>query len=71
MTHPKKHAWPILFVCSLCAFMISMDYSVVQLAASSIQHALNIATSTLQWLMTAFGIALGAFVAIGGRFADG
>jgi EmrB/QacA subfamily drug resistance transporter len=56
----------------LCAaqFMVILDITVVNVALPSIQADLDIATQDLQWLVTAYTLAFGGLLLLGGRGAD-
>jgi len=50
--------------------MVILDSSIVNVAIPSIQHAFHIVPSTLQWIITAYTLAFGGFLLLGGRAAD-
>jgi EmrB/QacA subfamily drug resistance transporter len=56
----------------LCAaqFMVILDITVVNIALPSIQADLGIATEDLQWVVTAYTLAFGGLLLLGGRLAD-
>lgn len=56
----------------LCAaqFMIILDVTVVNLALPSVQADLGIASKDLQWVVTAYTLAFGGLLLLGGRAAD-
>jgi EmrB/QacA subfamily drug resistance transporter len=56
----------------LCAaqFMVILDITVVNVALPSIQADLGIATKDLQWVVTAYTLAFGGLLLLGGRLAD-
>jgi EmrB/QacA subfamily drug resistance transporter len=56
----------------LCAaqFMIILDVTVVNLALPSIQAELGFASKDLQWVVTAYTLAFGGLLLLGGRAAD-
>ncbi len=54
-------------------FAVSMtfiDQTIVSIAAPTIQHALGLSSSGMQWGINAYLLALAAFFAFGGRLAD-
>lgn len=51
-------------------FLVMLDGMVVSVALPVIQRDLDISTSNLQWLVTAYTVTLGAFLLVGGRAAD-
>ena len=50
--------------------MTILDVAIVNVAIPSIQKDLNIAESTVQWVITAYAITFGGFLLLGGRMAD-
>jgi EmrB/QacA subfamily drug resistance transporter len=51
-------------------FMVILDITVVNIALPSIQSDLGIAMADLQWLITAYTLAFGGLLLLGGRAAD-
>jgi EmrB/QacA subfamily drug resistance transporter len=55
----------------LCAsFMVVLDFSIVNVALPSIERELHFTASTVQWVVTAYAIAFGGLLILGGRAAD-
>ena len=56
----------------LCAaqFMVILDITVVNIALPSIQQDLGLAAKDLQWVITAYTLAFGGLLLLGGRAAD-
>ena len=56
----------------LCAaqFMVILDITVVNVALLSIQADLHVAPGDLQWVITAYTLAFGGLLLLGGRAAD-
>jgi EmrB/QacA subfamily drug resistance transporter len=54
----------------LAAFMVVLDFSIVNLALPSIQHELGISADLVQWVVTAYAIAFGGLLILGGRAGD-
>jgi EmrB/QacA subfamily drug resistance transporter len=56
----------------LCAvqFMVILDVSIVNVALPSIQVDLGFSQENLQWVFSAYGLAFGGFLLLGGRLAD-
>jgi EmrB/QacA subfamily drug resistance transporter len=67
-SHP--HRWRILAVVATAFFMTILDVSIVNVALPSIGKDLDFAQSDLQWVITAYAIAFGGFLLLGGRAAD-
>jgi EmrB/QacA subfamily drug resistance transporter len=59
-----------LALLSAAQFMIILDVTVVNLALPSIQGDLGIAGKDLQWVVTAYTLAFGGLLLLGGRAAD-
>ncbi|HEX6681678.1 MAG TPA: MFS transporter [Candidatus Limnocylindrales bacterium] len=61
-----------MVVALLCAaqFMLILDITVVNVALPSIQAQVGIALGDLQWVVTAYTLAFGGLVLLGGRAAD-
>ncbi|MGB8004310.1 MAG: MFS transporter, partial [Gaiellaceae bacterium] len=51
-------------------FMTILDVSIVNVALPSIGRSLNFSRENLQWVITAYAIAFGGFLLLGGRAAD-
>jgi len=62
--------WQALAVVGAAFFMTVMDISIVNVALPSIQAALRVSREALQWGLTAYVIAFGGFLLLGGRAAD-
>jgi hypothetical protein len=60
----------LLATLAMAQFMVVLDFTIVNVALPSIQHGLHVATTTLQWLVTAYAVTFGGFLLLGGRLAD-
>jgi EmrB/QacA subfamily drug resistance transporter len=71
---PKKrviHKNYVLLIIAVAQFMVVLDTSIVNVALPSILKALNFANpADLQWVVTAYTLAFGGFLLLGGRAAD-
>jgi Major Facilitator Superfamily len=65
-----RPGFALLFTLSMAQFMVVLDFTIVNIALPSIQHGLHVATTTLQWLVSAYAVAFGGFLLLGGRLAD-
>jgi EmrB/QacA subfamily drug resistance transporter len=61
---------PLLLSLAMAQFMVVLDFTIVNVALPSIQHDLHVATTTLQWVVSAYAVAFGGFLLLGGRLAD-
>jgi EmrB/QacA subfamily drug resistance transporter len=60
----------LLVTLAMAQFMVVLDFTIVNVALPSIQHGLHVATTTLQWLVSAYAVTFGGFLLLGGRLAD-
>jgi EmrB/QacA subfamily drug resistance transporter len=54
----------------VAAFMVVLDFSIVNVALPSIERELRIGPATAQWVVTGYAIAFGGLLILGGRLAD-
>jgi MFS family permease len=62
--------WPTLAVVVIAQLMVVLDASIVTIALPSAQHALKISVANRQWVITAYTLAFGGLLLLGGRIAD-
>jgi EmrB/QacA subfamily drug resistance transporter len=61
----------ILLIVAIAQFMVVLDSSIVNVALPSIFRDLHYSSaSSLQWIVTAYTLAFGGFLLLGGRAAD-
>jgi EmrB/QacA subfamily drug resistance transporter len=65
---PKR--WRALAVIAMAQLMIIVDASIVNIALPSAQRELGISTADRQWVVTAYTLAFGGLLLLGGRIAD-
>ncbi len=65
---PKR--WLILAVVVVAQLMVVLDASIVTVALPSAQRALHISVANRQWVITAYTLAFGGLLLLGGRIAD-
>src|SRR5512144_3267303 len=70
MSDTQRGKWLVLAVVGAAFFMTILDVAIVNVAIPSIQKDLQIAESTVQWVITAYAITFGGFLLLGGRMAD-
>ena len=66
--HPRR--WAILAVLSIAQLMVVLDATVVNIALPSAQEALNFSDGSRQWIVTAYALAFGSLLLLGGRIGD-
>jgi EmrB/QacA subfamily drug resistance transporter len=54
----------------VAAFMVVLDFSIVNVALPSIERELGLAQAQVQWVVTGYAIAFGGLLILGGRMAD-
>lgn len=71
MIEQVKHRGLALAVLAAAQFMVVLDATIVNVALPAIQQALGFSSdSELQWIITAYALAFGGFLLLGGRLAD-
>jgi EmrB/QacA subfamily drug resistance transporter len=65
-----KAAWGALLVLCGALFLDAMDVSSTGVALPSIRNDLDMSTSSLQWVVSAYVLGYGGFLLLGGRAAD-
>jgi EmrB/QacA subfamily drug resistance transporter len=68
--HPDPRRWQALALVCVAMFMTVLDVSIVNVALPSIKTSLHVAEKDLQWVITAYTIAFGGLLLLGGRAAD-
>jgi len=66
----QQKSWTVLVLLCAAQFMVILDMTVVNVALPSIRTALGFAPSDLQWVVTAYVLATGGLLLLGGRLAD-
>ena len=66
----RDRRWLILGVIGLAQLMVILDLTVMNIALPSAQRALGFTTVDRQWVVTAYTLAFGSLLLLGGRLAD-
>jgi EmrB/QacA subfamily drug resistance transporter len=66
----SRRAWGMLLVLCAALFLDALDVSMVGVALPSIKTDLDMSTSSLQWVVSAYVLGYGGFLLLGGRAAD-
>jgi EmrB/QacA subfamily drug resistance transporter len=66
--HAKR--WTILLILATAQLMVVLDATIVNIALPSAQKALHFADSDRQWIVTAYALAFGSLLLLGGRVSD-
>lgn len=74
--HPKSSAppdprrWTALALLAVADFVVILDATIVNIALPSIGRSLHASTSELSWVVSAYILAFGGLLMLGGRLAD-
>src|SRR4051794_38813174 len=67
--HYEKR-WLILVTVCIAQLMLLIDATVVNVALPSAQRALDFSTANREWVITAYVLAFGSLLPLGGRMSD-
>ncbi|NUS71835.1 MAG: MFS transporter [Corynebacteriales bacterium] len=67
---PNPRRWLALAFIGLAQLMIVLDITVVNIALPTAQQDLDISDGNRQWVVTAYTLAFGSLLLLGGRIAD-
>ena len=67
---PGDRRWLILVVVAIAQLMVVLDSTIVNIALPSAQRALGFPNSDRQWVVTAYALAFGSLLLVGGRLGD-
>jgi EmrB/QacA subfamily drug resistance transporter len=67
---PPDRRWLILGVIALAQLMIVLDATIMNIALPSAQRALGFSIVDRQWVITAYALAFGSLLLLGGKLAD-
>lgn len=67
---PPPHRWWALGVIGLAQLMVVLDATIVNIALPSAQRSLGFSNDGRQWVITAYALAFGSLLLLGGRLAD-
>lgn len=71
MLEKVKHKGLALAVLAAAQFMVVLDATITNVALPAIRESLNFTSEAgLQWVITAYALAFGGFLLLGGRLAD-
>ncbi len=70
MKQKIRSRWLILTLLALAQFMVVLDSAIVNVALPAMQRAFHMTSTNLQWIVTAYTLAFGGFLLLGGRAAD-
>ena len=62
--------WAILALLGVAQLMVVLDATIVNIALPSAQKALHFSTDNRQWVITAYALAFGSLLLLGGKLGD-
>jgi EmrB/QacA subfamily drug resistance transporter len=65
-----ERRWWILAVIGVAQLMVVLDTTIVNVALPSAQRALHFSNDNRQWIVTAYALAFGSLLLLGGRIGD-
>jgi EmrB/QacA subfamily drug resistance transporter len=65
-----QNRWRILAILGIAQLMVVLDATIVNIALPSAQQALHFTNDNRQWIVTAYALAFGSLLLIGGRISD-
>lgn len=69
-TPAGRRAWTGLGLLAAAEFMVVLDASIVNIALPDVGRDLTMSSSGLAWIITAYVVAFGSLLPLGGRLAD-
>ncbi|MGA9858251.1 MAG: MFS transporter [Solirubrobacteraceae bacterium] len=69
-TIPRPNRWVVLALLGVAQLMVVLDATIVNIALPSAQRALHFSTDNRQWVITAYALAFGSLLLLGGKLGD-
>jgi EmrB/QacA subfamily drug resistance transporter len=66
----QTNRWAILALLGVAQLMVVLDATIVNVALPSAQRALHFSDSNRQWVITAYALAFGSLLLLGGKLGD-
>src|SRR5450755_1748139 len=66
--HPNR--WAVLALLGIAQLMVVLDATIVNIALPSAQGALHFSNDSRQWVVTAYALAFGSLLLLGGKLGD-
>ncbi len=68
--HSEPNRWAVLALLGVAQLMVVLDATIVNIALPSAQTALGFSTDSRQWIVTAYALAFGSLLLLGGKLGD-
>jgi EmrB/QacA subfamily drug resistance transporter len=69
-TGREPNRWAVLALVGVAQLMVVLDATIVTIALPSAQKALGFSTQSRQWIITAYALAFGSLLLLGGKLVD-
>ncbi len=70
-SHPAEpNRWAVLALLGVAQLMVILDSTIVNIALPSAQKDLGFSTDSRQWIVTAYALAFGSLLLLGGKLGD-
>src|SRR5450631_1519631 len=66
----EPNRWAVLALLSVAQLMVVLDATIVTIAIPSAQRSLGFSTESRQWIVTAYALAFGSLLLLGGKLGD-
>src|SRR6201992_578082 len=66
----SPNRWAVLAVMSVAQLMVVLDATIVTVALPAAQRALHFSNDSRQWVVTAYALAFGSLLLLGGKVGD-
>ncbi len=66
----EPNRWAVLALLGVAQLMVVLDATIVNIALPSAQKALHFSTDSRQWIITAYALAFGSLLLLGGKLGD-
>jgi EmrB/QacA subfamily drug resistance transporter len=67
---PRPNRWAVLALLGVAQLMVVLDATIVNIALPSAQTALHFTADNRQWVITAYALAFGSLLLLGGKLGD-
>jgi EmrB/QacA subfamily drug resistance transporter len=70
VSRPEPNRWAVLALLGVAQLMVVLDATIVNIALPSAQKSLGFSTDSRQWIITAYALAFGSLLLLGGKLGD-
>jgi hypothetical protein len=70
LTTAERNRWAVLALLGTAQLMVVLDSTIVNIALPSAQRALHFSIADREWIVTAYALAFGSLLLLGGKLGD-